>query len=209
MNNPISQQPEFKRNVAYKLKIGDILSGKPVLEAEKLKFLELENKKIVRVNVIANIIDKFIQDEEKKYGSITIDDASGQMRVKVFGDDIEKFSQLNQGDTILIIGLVRLWNNELYITPEIIKKKEPSFLLVRKYEIEAEIPKPLDKDKILALKDKIMSMIKDAEKDNGVDIDRIILELKESPELINQEIKKLLEEGLVYEPRPGRLRYLG
>ena len=209
MNNPISQQPEFKRNVAYKLRIGDILSGKPILEAEKLKFLELENKKIVRVNVIANIIDKFIQDEEKKYGSVTIDDATGQMRVKVFGDDIEKFSQLNQGDTILVIGLVRLWNNELYITPEIIKKKEPSFLLVRKYEIEAETPKPLDKDKILALKDKIMGMIKDAEKDNGIDIDKIILELKESPELINQEIKKLLEEGLVYEPRPGRLRYLG
>ena len=29
------------------------------------------------------------------------------------------------------------------------------------------------------------------------------------PEIISQEIKKLLEEGIIYEPKPGRVRYLG
>ena len=52
-------------------------------------------------------------------------------------------------------------------------------------------------------------MVKEAEKDGGVDIDKLILELKEHPEVINQEIKKLLEDGTAYEPRPGKLRYLG
>jgi hypothetical protein len=52
-------------------------------------------------------------------------------------------------------------------------------------------------------------MVKEAEKDGGIDIDKIILELKEHPELINQEIKRLLEDGIAYEPRPGRLRWLG
>jgi len=71
------------------------------------------------------------------------------------------------------------------------------------------MPKPMDKEKIAELKDKILRMVKDAEKDGGVDIDKIIMEVKESPDAINKEIKRLLEEGVAYEPRPGKLRYLG
>ena len=200
---------QFKRKVAYKLRIGSVLAGKPILENERLKFLEIEGKEIVRVNVIANIIEKYIQDGEKKYGSVTIDDGSGQIKLKAFGDDLEKLTNLNQGDTVLVVGLLRSWNNEVYITPEILKKKEHAFLLVRKLELEAEQPKALEKHEILALKDKIITIVKSAEKEGGVGIDKIILELKESPEIINQEIKKLLEDGIAYEPRPGKLRYLG
>ena len=54
-----------------------------------------------------------------------------------------------------------------------------------------------------------MLKIKDAEKEDGIDMDKIIMETDSSPKTINEEIKKLIEEGLVYEPRPGRLRYLG
>jgi len=200
---------QFKRNIAYKFRIGSLLAGKPILEDERLRFVEIQNKKIVRVNIIANITDKFIQEGEKKYSTITLDDATGQIRVKTFGDDIEKFSKLNQGDTVLIIGLLRYWNNEVYITPEIMKKKDPSFLLIRKLELEAEEPKSLDKEKLIQLKDKMLKMIKDAEKDNGLEIEKMILDLHEHPDVINQEIKRLLEDGAVYEPRPGKLRYLG
>ena len=206
--NQVSEQ-RLKRNVAYKFRIGKILSGKPILENERLKSLEIENKKVVRTNIIANIVDKFIQEGEKKYGSITLDDATGQIRVKTFGEDTAKFAQLNQGDTILIIGLLRYWSNEIYITPEIIKKKDPAFLLIRKLELEAEEPKTINKEKLIELKDKILSLVKEGEKTNGIDVEKIILESKEHPDIINKEIKRLLEEGMVYEPRPGKLRYLG
>ena len=202
-------ETQLKRNTAYKLRIGNILLGKPILENERMRFLEAEGKQIIRANVIANVIDKYIQEGERKFGSITLDDGTGQIKVKTFGEDIEKFSNLQQGDTILVIGLLRSWNNEIYLTPEIIKKKEPTFLLVRKLEVEAEKPKTHNKEQILALKDKIINMVKEAEKDGGVDIEKIILESKESPDIINQEIKKLLEDGIAYEPRPGKLRWLG
>jgi len=205
----ISTTEQFKRHIAHKFRIGKILSGKPILENDRLRFIEIENKTIIRVNLIANVIDKFVQEGEKKYASVTLDDATGQIRLKAFGDEISKFSALNQGDTIQVIGLLRYWNNEVYITPEIIKKKDPAFLLVRKLELEAEEPKSLEKDKLIELKDKIIYMIKEAEKDNGIEVEKIILELKENSSIINQEIKKLLEDGLVYEPRPGKLRYLG
>ena len=202
-------EQSYKRNIAYKLRVGSILAGKPIMESERLKFVEFEDKQLVRINLIANIIDKFIQEGEKKFGSITLDDGSGQIKVKVFGEDIEKFKELNQGETLLIVGLLRGWNNEVYITPEIIKKKEPSYLLVRKLELEADQPKSLDKTQLKAVKDKIIEMVKEAEKEGGISIEKIILDLKESPEVINQEIKRLLEEGAAYEPRPGKLRYLG
>jgi len=200
---------QYKRNIAYKFRIGQILAGKPIIEAEKLKFLELGENHIVRVNLIANVIDKYIQEGEKRFGSVTLDDATGQIKIKCFGEDVDKFNTLNQGDTVIVIGLVRSWNNEVYLSPEIIKKRDPAFLLVRKLEIEAEQPKKIDKTQLLALKDKIIEMVKNAEKDGGVSIENLILELKEPAEIINEEIKKLLEDGVAYEPRHGKLRWLG
>jgi len=204
-----AEEQTFKRNVAYKMRVGDILAGKVIIDGERFKFLESAGKQVVRINLIANVVDKYIQDGEKKYGSITLDDASGQIKLKTFGEDIEKFTQLNQGDTILVVGLLRTWNNEIYITPEIMKKKEPAYLLVRKLEIEKETPKQPDKGQLLELKDKILAMVKESEADGGANIDHIILNLKEAPDMINQEIKKLLEDGVIYEPRPGKIRYLG
>jgi len=205
----IAEEQTFKRNVAYKMRVGEVFSGKVILDGERFKFLEIPGKQVVRVNLVANVIDKYIQDGEKKFGSVTLDDSTGQIKLKVFGDDIEKFTQLNQGDTIMVIGLLRTWNNEIYITPEIIKKKEPAYLLIRKLEIEREQVKIPDKAQLFELKDKIINMVKEGEKDGGANIDQIILDLKESPDLINQEIKKLLEDGVIYEPRPGKIRYLG
>lgn len=199
----------FKRHTAYKLRIGSLLAGKPLLESDRLKALDIGEKQIVRTNIIANVVDKFIQEGEKKFGSLTLDDASGQIKVKTFGDDVELFTPFNQGDTVLVIGLVRSWNNEIYLTPDIIKKKDPSYLLLRKLEIEADMPKTLEKPQLSAMKDKILEMVKAAEKDGGIEIEKLILELKEHPDIINQEIKRLLEGGIAYEPRPGKLRWLG
>jgi len=207
-----------KRNVAYKLKIGDILNGKPVLEEEKFRHLELGDRKIVRVNLVANIVDKFSTDGEKNYGTLTADDASGQIRLKMFGDDVARFESINPGDTVMIIGLLRHFNDEVYLSPEIITPKDPRYLLVRKLELEGEAlivtstpveNKSAGKDEIIALKDQLISMIKNAESIGGVDTENLITLIKASPELINKEIKKMLEEGLIYEPRPGKIRYLG
>jgi RPA family protein len=204
----MTPETQFQRATAYKLRIGDVLAGKPSLDGERFNFLELGDRQIIRVNIVANIIEKY-QSEEKKYVSFTIDDASGQIRIKIFGDDIEKFAEIGQGDTVTIIGMLRLYNNELYISPEIIKPQDPRYLLVRKLELEKETPKQTSKEETKAVKDRIIDMIKQAEQEGGIDTDKLIMEIKSPPEIINQEITKLLEEGLVYEPRPGKIRYLG
>lgn len=207
--------PEIrKREIAYKLRIGEILRGKPEVKndggRERFNFLELGDKKIVRVNVVANVIDKFISEGEKRFASLTLDDASGQINIKTFGEDVKLFEEINQGHTLMIIGMLRVFNNELYILPEIIKSIDPRYLLVRKLEIEKSAPKqPVTTEKITAIKDQILSRIKQEEENEGIDTEKLVMELPADPNLINQEIKKLLEEGIIYEPRPGRVRYLG
>lgn len=200
---------EFKRHTAYKLKIGDILNGNQISDGEKLKFIETSGKNVARVNLIANVVDKFIQDDEKKFASITLDDASGQIKLKTFGEDIEKLKSFEQGDTVLAIGMIREWNKEIYVTPEIIKKKQAEYLLLRKLENEKNAPSESSIKESTGLKDKIITLIKREEQNGGADIKKLTEELQAKSEQVNQEIRKLLEEGAIYEPRPGKVRYLG
>lgn len=202
-------EEQFKRHIAYKYRIGDVLAGKTIFDADHFRFQEITEKQVVRVNIIANVIEKFVQDQDKKFASVTLDDASGQIKLKTFGDDINKFQNVSQGDTIQVVGLLRSWNNEIYISPEIIKSRTPEYLLLRKLETDLERPKPIDKAQASELRDQILEILKKQEDNGGADVEALITDLKQSPQIINSEIKKLLEEGIAYEPRPGKLRYLG
>lgn len=204
---------QFKRNIAYKLRINDLLLGKPIIVEEKFSFLELGGKKIVRVNLVANVVDKYQTEGEKQYVFFKIDDGSGQIQLKAFGDDVNKFKNVAQGQTVLVIGLLRHWNNETYISPEIVKEQDPKYLLLRKLELEKEQEQnatPIQPGQKNAIKDTIIEKIKNSEESGGIEVDKLIMELREtSPDIINQEIQKLLEEGIIFEPRPGKVRYLG
>jgi RPA family protein len=220
-----------KRETAYKLKIGDILNGTPIVEdipqeaspdptqaqntvvKERFRFLEIGEKKIMRINIIANVIDKYSSEGEKKYAAVTIDDASGQIRLKVFGEDVAMLQDLSQGDTIAVIGVLRSYNRELYVLPEIVKKVDPRYLLVRKLELEgkkADKKTEATQEKVLEIRDQIIELIKSNADSGGISTEDIILKIKSvTPETINSEIIKLLEDGMIYEPRPGKVRWLG
>ena len=206
-------EQQFKRNIAFKLRIGDILIGKPVFDGERFSFLELGDRKIIRVNIVGNVIEKFESEGEKKFSNLTLDDGSGQIKAKAFSEDTEKLKNFNQGQTILVIGVLRSWNNETYILPEIIKEIDSRYLLIRKLEIEKgrnRNSSPIQRRQIIAIKDKLLELIKKSEPEGGIEIEKIIMETREfPPDVINQEIKKLLEEGIIFEPRPGKVRYLG
>jgi RPA family protein len=200
---------ERKRQTAYKLRVGDLFIGKPIVDQDKFLFLEIGDKKISRVNIVGVIIEKFESELEKKYMFITLDDGSGQVRIKIFGDDVLKFNGFSQGQTVVVIGVLRYWNEELYIIPEIIREVNPKYLLLRKLELEkkfVEVPK----EKIFVLKDKILEIIKNSEDKNGIEMNELLEIFSEFPsDIVNQEIQKLIEEGIIFEPRPNRLRWLG
>src|SRR4030042_1441895 len=104
-----------KREVAYKARIGEILKGKPQITnldgRDRFNFLEIGDKKIIRVNVIANVIDKYVSEGEKRFASLTLDDATGQINLKTFGEEVKNFENIGQGQTITVIGVLRVFNN--------------------------------------------------------------------------------------------------
>jgi RPA family protein len=219
--NSIIQEPR-KRQTAFRLKISDISSGNAVSN-EKINFIEIGNKKVARINILANVVDKFISEGEKKYAALTIDDGSGQIRIKAFGEDIQKLKAVEIGDTILIVGNIRSFNNEVYILPEILKRMDAKWLIARKLEIEknrvkephnarqtanpSSDSKPnLIKNTASSLKEQILGMLK--ENDDGLDIDKIIMSMHMPVEEINSTVTKMLEEAEIYEPKPGRIRLL-
>ena len=59
------------------------------------------------------------------------------------------------------------------------------------------------------MRDNMLNLIKQNDEKGGIDLEAMKTALNVNMETINQEIKKLLEEGMIYEPRPGKMRYLG
>ncbi len=86
-------------------------------------------------------------------------------------------------------------------------------MLIRKLETEKERSKnsqPMERNQIVAVRDRILDKIKEAENNGGIETDKVIMDLRDvSPSIIHQEIKKLLEEGIIFEPQPGKIRWLG
>lgn len=217
---------------AYRFWISQILNSRPIFEEEKFAMLELQEKKVTRVNIMANVVEKY--QGEKPYSSLTIDDASGQMRVKSFERNI--LENVNIGDSVVVIGNLRFFNNEIYIMPDIIRKISPQRIFARKLELgETEEIKQLsrlnqmqamnaepekiiqtteegtseekqeNKEIIETSKELILNMIRASE---TVGIEEIIMKTNLPVEEINHVIAELLEQSIIYEPMPSKLRLL-
>ena len=212
----MAQEEQFKRNVAYKFRISDLTNGIPKFDAERFSSLELDGKKVVRVNIAGSFVDRYASEGEKKFLFFTLDDGSGQIKLKTFGDDLEKFKSFLQGQTVVVIGLLRFYNNEIYISPEIIKEHDPKYLLVRKMEMEkvfkssnGMIQATVKKDNVLDLRSRIIDLIRNSESEGGIEIEKISPYLNSPQDAVKNEVNKFLEEGIVFEPRPGKIRWLG
>jgi len=235
---------EFKkRYTAYRMPIGLLMRGIPQLDKtedgrDRFGFLNIEGKEINRVNVIATVVDKY-ESAEKNYATLTIDDGTDNIRVKAFSDSTPVIKDIQLGDTIIVIGLLRYYNDEIYIQPELVKHTDPRWLLARKLELERDLK--INYDEITAteepeeapqqrsqsenvdvteekletgsetqpsLREDIITIIKDAEPQEGLGIDEIIMKLKHPVEEIKDAVTDLLESGEIFEPRPGKLRIL-
>lgn len=133
----------IERQTAYKLWLSDLHNRSMIKQEGEFmpSYIEVRNKKINRINVIATIVQKN-QKEDSTFASITLDDGSAQIRAKVWQDTIQFLQSVYQGDCVLVIGKLREYNDELYITPEIVRKQDPNWLYIRQHELLKEYGKP-------------------------------------------------------------------
>ena len=224
-----------KRSTAVKINISDLLYGDyKKEEGWTPNFVKTKRGEVSRVNIIALVVSK---DENKGINSLMIDDTTATIQVRSF-ENQSILNKPKIGEVILIIGRPREYNSEKYILAEIIKViSDKKWFNVRKLELsdnnsveeikkkdEEKINEKYDEEikkeepKISSKKDEmiitpqinpyevVLNLIKTMDEGFGVSYEDIILtsKLKNAEEVI----QSLIEEGEIFEIRPGILKVL-
>ena len=209
-----------KRQVAYKVKINDILSGPYIKEDGEWvpNYIVVGDKKVSRVNLMAVVVSKQ-NSENTNYKNLTIDDGSGKISIRSFEEN-SNFDGIEIGDFVLVIGRPREYLNDKYIVSEILKKVDGALWAeVRKLELANNAGEvsgvALKKEDICAKEEsieeedtatKIFKLIKEVDSGSGADTQEVIS--KSNIDKAEQIITNLLEQGEVFEIKPGKLKVL-
>jgi len=135
------QNKQQDRQVAFKVRIHDVLSGQYVKRDgwEPNVILLGNNKEVSRTNILCTVVSE--PNIEQGYHSFSIDDGTGKIDVRWFEDN-PMYTNIALGDVILLVGRPRIYNDMRYIIPEIVKKIENNkWLELRKLELEKEFGK--------------------------------------------------------------------
>lgn len=199
---------EIRRQTAYKLNINQILtSNYTQMQGWEPNYLQFEKIKVSRVNVIAIVISK-------ENNLITVEDGTGRIQVRSF-QETKTVNELKPGDIVIIIARPREYNSEKYLALEIIRiLKNKKWLEFRKKELQTQILKPVIKEESIQEQPAsstnnltlILEKIKELDKGEGVDIENLITQLNINE--ANKHITTLLNEGEIFEIRPGKLKVL-
>jgi RPA family protein len=213
---------EIKRNIAYKVMVKDILEGEYVKQEGEWSsnFIKLNDLEIARANIIATIISK-------DNNQAIVDDGSGRITIRSFDQEI---NSVEVGDFALIIGRPRIFDNELYLALEIIKKISSGWVELRKVELgqrqqkeivpskEEKVDEQVEvkaevKPEVVTESEEVIeqtpslniyNMIKEKDQGSGVEIQELVDEIPEAESLVNS----LLKKGEVFEVKPGKVKVL-
>ena len=188
--------------------------------------LTADGRKIYRLHLLGIILSK------EKQGNITnllLDDGTGKIMLRYFEEN-KILNSLNVGGVVLVIGRLRIYNQERYISPEIVKVVDSLWLKVRALElkqrgeveetvskvqkVKAEISKIEEELEIVDEKiddavlpvQKILGIIKELDQGNGVLMEELIVKspLPETEELL----ETMLKNGEIFQIMPGRVKVL-
>ncbi len=182
--------------VCRKLRVIDIVSGEWDDENQDVKTVF---GKINEIRAFGTVMDKFVT-EDGKYSFIILDDGAETIRLKTWRDDVRRMDGIEKGDIVDVIGKLNYYNEEIYISPKIIKKISYNFWLLRHLEIIENL-QTLPQEEIEVKKD--MEEVKEKKEEIDeieiLDTDKTtkkILEILESGELSKEEIieKTTLDE---------------
>jgi RPA family protein len=124
------------RQTAKKVRIYDIMNGTfEKKEGFEPSFVRTRSgEEISRARILGTVVSKFIA-EDGNYASVTIDDGTDTVRLKVF-KTTTPLDSLEVGNVVDVIGKVREYEGETYVIPEVARKTEdPNFELLRRLEL--------------------------------------------------------------------------
>lgn len=201
-----------KRHTAKKVFIKQLL-GKKVVTENNATSIEVDEKLVYRVNIIGTIVQKYVA---KNFIFLTIDDSTESIRIKAFNEEKALFENLEVGDDILLVGRLREYNDELYISPEIASKiTSPNLWMLRKLEIIKENEKPKEKEDENEIEDEVIETPRTIilkkiteHSDEGVTVEQLTTLTPFNEETVTNYVNDLLRDGEIFEPRPGKLKLI-
>ena len=205
-----------KSEVAVKVMIGTIMTAPFVREQETRRaYIQLNNEQIERVNVIGIVVNK----EEDTIRSVIIDDGTGTMRVTIYNEYMFQKLEINQ--SVIVIGKIRQYGGDLYISAEIVRTIDKRWQEVRRKElskIERQTVKTdstMDQEATTSQtaesppatpEEQMYALIKRIDKGQGAELSAVLAEYNQPDgEGVLQQLK---EKGDIFEPQPGRLKVL-
>lgn len=202
--------PQIKRETAIICIIDDLLRGSFIkTEGWNPSYFSTDLGNISRVNLTGVVVSK------DPGGGLIIDDGSGRILLRSFESD--SFRDLNIGDLVMVVGRPRVYNEEKYVLPEIIKKVNQKWSAYRKLQLELlrrNMKKTKKETRVLVKEEaqpinyfqKILEFIKDLDNGEGADIEEV--KKRSAAPDAEELIKKLIKEGEIFEIRAGRLKVL-
>jgi len=205
-----------KRHTAYYVRIKDLLEGNTVSDNNSTSVL-VRDIPVFRVQIVATVVKKYIS-EDRNYCFLTIDDNSETISLKLFDQETEMAEGIEVGDLIRIVARIRVYNDEKYLQPSIIRKiHNPNWMLhwrTNLYKGFKDANKKISPSQTLEIEEEnvieevietprviIMKKIKEQEK--GISVDEIVKETPFNAETVNNVVNDLLRDGDIFEPKPG------
>lgn len=205
-----------KRQVAYKVGVKSLLEGSYIRNEGEWEpnYVLAGDKKISRANILGVLVLKSGDDE--RFQTIVIDDGSEKISIRSF-EETSKLNEFNIGDIVRVIGRIREFGSERYIVPEILKKIEDAdWIKVRRAELgleernkkETEAKEEVvQTDEAVELpSEKIFKLIREMDSGNGADAEEVVS--KSDGRDTEKIIAHMLEEGEIFEVKPGKLKVL-
>jgi hypothetical protein len=199
-----------ERQTAIKVTVKLLLDGEHIQkDGWEPNFVRTGIGEVSRANVMGVIT------QETEPGAYILDDGSGSISLRTFEEKIA----VSVGDPVLVIGRPRVYAGELFINYEILKKIDAKWLEYRKKELGDAPVKVIEKQELGEevivkspgenLFSKIMDLIRELDATNnnqGAAIDDVIRKANSSES--EHIVKSLLEEGEVFEIKPGMIKVL-
>jgi len=224
------QQPQT-RQIAYKTRIKEILEGEYIKEEGWTPNYVLSgSKKLSRINLVGIIVAKSDVIENMEF---LLEDKGGKIPVRFFEKN-KSFEDLCVGDFVLIVGRPREYSGQKYIVPEIVKKVAKGWFELRMFELgsaqitkqtknnEKELEEELEENTLKKTRDvveekklmeniikskinseDVIGFIQKLDNGGGADYEEVLECAKD-----DKILKNLLEEGVIFEIRPGKLKVL-
>jgi RPA family protein len=196
-------ESKFMRAVAYKVPLNLLLSGPYIQQEDSPNYIGIDEKKISRVHIMGIVVSYSPEN-------IIIDDGTAKILLRSFE---QRFVDIRIGEIILVIGRIGEYNNERYVSPEILRKSSDKWMRIWKEQVisgtvvkQEKSENAHNQDSSLPFEDTLIEYIREQDKGKGVMIELLISHF--SGKDCEKAIDTMLREGELFENLPGSVKLL-